>query len=237
MIGDWRRNEALSLLGLDGSADQEAVSRAFRAAAKAARPDQDGGDPDRFRRVIEAYRLLQARPLALPAPTPCPAPPPEPQPVLVLTPMQAIGGGSVEVKVKGRRLLVHAPPGLRTGDHVRLRRRGGGTSLLPVLIRPADGLSVLGGDLFMRWSVAARAMRDGGRIEIETHAGPRTAWLVPDMVEPVRLRLKGLGLPARGGRAAGHLFVTLEASSDLPSAAEDLLLRFSRVWTPERLAA
>ena len=32
-------------------------------------------------------------------------------------------------------------------------------------------------------------------------------------------------------------FVKLEASADLPSAAEDLLLRFTRVWTPERIAA
>ena len=35
----------------------------------------------------------------------------------------------------------------------------------------------------------------------------------------------------------GHLFVTLEPSSDVPSAAEDLLVRFTRVWTQERLAA
>lgn len=236
MMGDRNRDDALNLLGLDGPADHATVARAFRAAAKSARPDQDGGDPERFRQVIEAYRLLQARTLALPAPTPCPSQPPEPRPVLVLTPMQAISGGSMEVMLEGRCLLVHAPPGLRTGDHVRLRRKGVST-LLPVLIRPADGLSVLGADLFMRWPVAARLMRDGGRIEIETHAGPRSAWLVPDMVEPVRLRLKGLGLPGRGARTAGHLFVTLEASSDLPSAAEDLLLRFSRVWTPERLAA
>jgi curved DNA-binding protein len=57
------------------------------------------------------------------------------------------------------------------------------------------------------------------------------------MAAPVRIRLKGLGLPARGSRTAGHLFVTLTPSSDAPSAAEDLLVRFTRVWTPERLAA
>ena len=57
------------------------------------------------------------------------------------------------------------------------------------------------------------------------------------MAAPVRVRLKDLGLPARGSRPAGHLFVTLEPSSDVPSAAEDLLVRFTRVWTQERLAA
>ncbi|HRJ65453.1 MAG TPA: J domain-containing protein, partial [Brevundimonas sp.] len=79
-------------------------------------------------------------------------------------------------------------------------------------------------------------LADGGRLEVETHAGPRSAWLVAGQ-QPLRLRLKGLGLPARGARPQGHLFVTLEPSEDAPSAAEDLLIRFTRVWTPDRLAA
>lgn len=235
---------ARSLLGLTDPVGAEGLTAAFRAAVKAARPDAPGGDAETFRRVIAAYRLLQAQTLALPAPAgharPKPfTPPPPPAPLLVLTPMQAISGGCVRMVVGARTLLVHAPPGVRTGDKIRLKGGGpnGADALLPVLIRPADGLSVLGGDLFMTWAVPQRMMDDGGRIEIMTHAGLRSSWLVPDMVEPVRLRLKGLGLPARGNRPAGDLFVKLEASADLPSAAEDLLLRFTRVWTPERIAA
>ena len=234
---------ARSLLGLTGSAGAPHLTSAFRAAVKAARPDTPGGDAETFRRVIAAYRLLQAQTLALPAPAHLHAQPfiqpSAPAPLLVLTPMQAISGGCVRVTLGSRTLLVHTPPGIRTGDKVRLKRGGANRddALLPVLIRPADGLSVLGGDLFMDWAVPQRMMHDGGRIEIQTHAGLRSSWLVPDMVEPVRLRLKGLGLPARGSRPAGDLFVKLEASADLPSAAEDLLLRFTRVWTPQRIAA
>ena len=234
--------DARRLLGLDAPAGPQALAAAFRIAVKASRPDQPGGDADRFRRVIAAYRLLQTETRALPAPRklsetshaqgarPAPLPPP----LVVLTPMQALTGGSVIVKAWGRSLLVHVPPGVRTADRIRLKD---GPSLLRVLIRPADGLSVLGADLFMDWPIAPRLMRDGGRIEIDTHAGLQSAWLVPDMVEPVRLRLPGLGLPARGKRAAGDLFVKLIPSDDLPSAAEDMLLRFTRVWTPERMAA
>ncbi|WEK56710.1 MAG: DnaJ C-terminal domain-containing protein [Candidatus Brevundimonas phytovorans] len=232
---------ARSLLGLSGPVGGEGLTTAFRVAVKAARPDAPGGDAEQFRRVIAAYRLLQAQTLALPAP-PHAKPfvqPPAPAPLLALTPMQAISGGCVRTVIDARTLLVHTPPGVRTGDKIRLKRGGPNSAdlLLPVLIRPADGLSVLGGDLFMNWAVPQRMMDDGGRIEIMTHAGLRSSWLVPDMVEPVRLRLKGLGLPARGNRPAGDLFVKLEASADLPSAAEDLLLRFTRVWTPERIAA
>jgi len=134
---------------------------------------------------------------------------------------------------------VTAPRGLRSGDHLRLKRGAadGSDLYLSVLIRPEDGLSVVGDDLFMTWAVERRLMVDGGRVEIETPVGTRSAWITADMAAPVRVRLKDLGLPARGSRPAGHLFVTLEPSSDVPSAAEDLLVRFTRVWTQERLAA
>ncbi|MBA4809232.1 MAG: J domain-containing protein, partial [Brevundimonas sp.] len=52
--------EALSTLGLHGATDAASLKAAFRAAVKAARPDQAGGDAERFRRVIAAYRLIQA---------------------------------------------------------------------------------------------------------------------------------------------------------------------------------
>lgn len=230
--------DALAALGLGEGADAAALKAAFRAAVKAARPDQPQGDAERFRRVIAAYRLIQAhqpfRP-ALAAPEVRPAP----APVLAISPMQAVAGARVDLRLGERTVRVTTPAGLRTGDHLRLRAGAadGSDLYLSVLIRPEDGLSVLGDDLFMSWPVERRLMADGGRVEIETHAGPRSAWITPDRTAPVRVRLKGLGLPARGSRAVGHLFVTLIPSCDTPSAAEDLLLRFTRVWTPERLAA
>ena len=231
-------NEAFAVLGLHGPTEQAEVARAFRLAAKTSRPDVPGGDPDRFRRVIAAYRLIQSRGgghPALAAPTTRPAA----LPVVGLTPLQAISGGETTVRLGARSLRVRAPAGMRTGEHLRLKNAAGdGSDLyLPVLIRPTDGLAALGDDLHMRWGASPRAMTDGGRIEIETHVGPRSAWLTPGLQSPVRLRLRDLGLPARGAHRTGHLFVTLFPSEEAPSAAEDLLARFTRVWTPDRLAA
>ena len=142
------------------------------------------------------------------------------------------------MRLAGRTLDVRLPKGLRSGEHLRLRGAGesGADVYLPVLIRPADGLRALGDDLFMDWPVPTRLMEDGGRLEIDTHAGARSAWIVAGQA-PLRLRLRDLGLPARGSRRQGHLFVSLQPSDDIPSAAEDLLVRFTRVWTPDRLAA
>lgn len=228
--------EALALLGLTGPAEGAALTAAFRAAVKAARPDQPGGDEARFRKVIAAWRLLQAQ-----GPGPALEPPPIPRaplPVVSITPLEALRGGRVAVEVGGRSLRVRVPAGMRSGEHLRLRRGAadGADLHLPVLIRAADGLSVLGDDLYMTWPVSPRLIEDGGRVEIETHAGLRSAWLTPRQ-PALRVRLKGVGLAARGGRPQGHLFVTLEPSADAPSSAEDLLVRFTRVWTPDRMAA
>lgn len=225
--------EAQALLGLTGPAEGEALTAAFRAAIKAARPGLPGGDELRFRRTIAAWRLIQATgtaPLALAAPDPRPAA----LPVIGITPGQALGGGRAEVRLGGRTLRVRIEPGLRTGDHVRLKSGAadGGDLYLPILIRPADGLSAFGGDLHMTAPVTARLLEDGGRVEIATHAGTRSVWVPRGLSAPVRLRVRDLGLPARGTRPAGHLFVTLMPSADAPSAAESLLSRFSHAWTP-----
>ena len=225
----------MTLLGLTGPAEGEALTAAFRAAVKAARPDQPGGDEARFRKIIAAWRMVQNQPTqaVLAAPDA-----PRPAAVAALTPLEALNGGFVTVASGGKTLRVRAPAGLRSGEHLRLKGGGadGGDLYLPVLIRGADGLTVLGDDLYMTWPIPHRLIEDGGRLEIETHAGTRSAWIVAGQ-EPLRLRLKGLGLPARGSRPQGHLFVTLTPSEDAPSAAEDLLIRFTRVWTPDRMAA
>lgn len=231
-------NQAYATLGLHGPTADDALVRAFRAAVKAARPDAPGGDDDRFRRVIAAYRLIQrsgGAPQALEAPRQSPVAPP----VVAVSPLEALRGGTVTVGVGPRVLKVAVAAGVRTGDHLRLKAGAadGADLYLPVLIRPADGLAALGDDLHMSWPATQRLIEDGGRIEIETHAGVRGAWVTRGLAGDIRLRLRDLGLPARGGRPAGHLFVTLKPSEEAPSAAEHLLARFTRVWTPERMAA
>lgn len=230
--------EACRLLKLDAPAAGDALSAAFRRAAKATHPDRDGGDAERFCLVLEAYHLLQRHGLAAPDRAPIMPRPLRALPSwLVITPLQAMFGAGVRLEANGAGLLVRVPPGVRSGDHVHLPGYAAPMNRIPVLIRPADGICVLNGDLFITARVPHRYLRDGGRIEIDTPLGPKAAWLVPDMVEPVRLCFRGQGLPARGKRPAGDLFVKLEGNEDMSSAAEDMLERFTRLWTAQAAAA
>lgn len=227
-------SEARSHLGLEAPHAPDAIGPAFRRAVRAV---AEAGDDTRLRELIAARDLLlaAAAPEALPAPAKRPPPPP----LIALGPLEALHGGVVEAFVAGRRLRIMAPPGLRTGEHLRLRGAGsaGEDLYLPVVIRSGAGLSVVGDDLYMTAPASPRVLEDGGRVEVETHAGRRDLWVTPGLQAPVRLVLRGLGLPARGRHPAGRLYVRLEPSADAPSAAEDLLARFHRVWTPSRLAA
>ncbi len=233
--------DAYALLGLHGRVEGAAALAAFRQAVKAARPDQPGGDAERFRRVIEAWRLIQKLEGAGPA---LAAPPATPMkqvpPTLTLTPIEGLNGCERVVALPGRGLVrVRVPAGLRAGEHVRLRKASvaGEDMFLPVAYGALGDLRVVGDDLWMPVPADERVLADGGRLEIETHAGPRTAWIVQGMEQPIRLRLKGLGLPARGSRRQGHLFVTLKPVEPALSAVDDMLARFESVWTGRRMAA
>ncbi|WP_276298867.1 J domain-containing protein [Halorussus lipolyticus] len=53
--------EAYRVLGLDTDADAEEVRRAYRQKVKSVHPDRESGDEDEFKRVKEAYEVLDER--------------------------------------------------------------------------------------------------------------------------------------------------------------------------------
>jgi curved DNA-binding protein len=217
---------ARELLGVGPFAGAGEVRRAFREAAKRAHPDRPGGEEQMFRRVVAAYHLLQPRPAAdriIQPPTPAARQPA----ILPVPPLIALRGGAVEhVLADGRRIRVKLPPGLRAGDVVRA-----GPAELTVVMQGAPELLVRGDDLWVTVSVPPRVLADGGRVALETPVGRRIVWLTRKAGERGLIRLAGQGLPARGRRPQGHLFLRLSpARGEAHSAARTLLRRFAAAW-------
>ena len=103
------------LLGVSAGADETAVRKAFLQAVKAARPDR-GGDPERYRDLIAAYRRLSA---------PAETHDLDVRMDLTLEPAQARDGGARLVRLPtGRTVKVTVPAGVTTGRTLRLRRQG-----------------------------------------------------------------------------------------------------------------
>lgn len=232
--------DAYALLGLTGPVGGDALKAAFRSAAKSARPDHEGGDEERFRRVIEAYRVLQALDAArtaLPSPGEAKTRPelrPAPEGVLEITPAEAVLGLARSIRVaRGRSLGLRLPPGLRSGETVRLAGQGkdGSDLLLTVRIKADGPLRVIGDDLWLDWEVDASILTHGGRIRVTSPRGDHSVTAPPALPAPHRLRIKAQGLPARAGRPEGHLFLTLKPrAARQADPAGDRLSRFKRAW-------
>lgn len=221
---------ARALLGTPAGADSEALQSAFRAAVKQAHPDRSGGDAARFHRVVEAYRLLRADLSVLPAAAPAAARPPRPaEPQLdrlSITPAQAVMGGDLHLTDgEGRRLRVQLPPGLRAGDRLRA-----GEAVYDIAIAAEGGSVVRGDDLWLTLCLAPSLMDDGGRVVLETPAGPRPVWVSRAAAGRGLIRLRGEGLPAARGRPAGDLFVRLETRPAADSEVRQRLRRFAAAW-------
>ncbi len=222
----------------------EALAAAFRRAALAAHPDRPGGDADRFRAVVEAYRLLKRADVACTAQASTLRPQfvvpnevaarPAPSGVISarveIDPLTAVRGGLVSLTVAGRARRARVPAGVRQGDRLRLMLRGGEVVLVTVGVRDSDDLSLQGADLHQDVAVHPRKLAEGGRLTVQTHAGPRDLWLA--RVRPAALRyvLKDLGLPSLNGRSAGRLIVRLIPSAAEPTPAEAMLDRFEADW-------
>ena len=216
---------AREVLGVSSEATPAEVRCAFREAAKRAHPDA-GGDEHAFRQVVEAYRRLQDplddRFVQLPARAR-----PAADPDLEISPRLALEGGDVDHQMPdGRLIRITLPPGLRSGDRVRA---GGGE--LCVYIRAEAGVLVRGDDLWMTVKVSPSTLKKGGRITLDTPLGRRSVWIDRKAAERGLVRVEDQGLPARGARPQGHLFLRLSAASGLAdSAALALLRRFAAAW-------
>ncbi|HYE44461.1 MAG TPA: molecular chaperone DnaJ [Caulobacter sp.] len=221
---------ARAVLGLRGPADEATLRSAFRRGVKATHPDRPGGDAGRLREVVEAYELLKAAPAAAPTPAPSPAPTSASAPkqdVLEISPALAAFGGEARVLLAdGRRIAVSLPAGLRNGDRVRA-----GEALLTVAVRWADGLALRGDDLWLTADLPDDAPW-GGRLPVETPAGPRAVWIDRRALKRGLVRLSGAGLPARGPHAVGDLIVRLRQPQRPESASRGRLKAFAAAWAP-----
>jgi len=60
LLGEEHRPQALAELGLDETADRNTIRTRYRQLANEHHPDK-GGDPERFRRIREAYEQLSPK--------------------------------------------------------------------------------------------------------------------------------------------------------------------------------
>jgi DnaJ-class molecular chaperone len=144
---------------------------------------------------------------------------------------------------------VKVPAGVRDGQKIRLNGQGGpgrkggapGDLFITVQVAPHSVLRREGDDLHLDAPVSVAEAMLGAEIEIPTLDGRVKVKVPPGSQSGSKLRLKGKGVPAHAGAAAGDLLVTLvvtlpDAASD-PAAARDAADRLQKLYSGDIRAA
>lgn len=157
---------------------------------------------------------------------------------IIQNPCTSCGGaGRVE---KDRSLSVNIPAGVETGTRIRLAGegeaglRGGPSGDLYIFIEVSEHALFQrdGSSLYCRVPVSMASAALGGDIEVPTIDGGRGRVKVPPGSQSGRqMRLRGKGMPALRGGAAGDMFIELavETPVNLTSKQKELLREFEKL--------
>jgi len=135
--------------------------------------------------------------------------------------MLAAKGGVTRIQVPSRggrkQVSVRIPPGVKNGQHIRLRGQGEagprgmppGDLLIELTIKPHSFFSSDGLNLKCRVPITIAEAVLGGKIEVPTLDGAATISIPAGTQSGQTLRLRGRGIRSNNGRK-GDLFVTVQ---------------------------
>jgi DnaJ-class molecular chaperone len=150
--------------------------------------------------------------------------------------LDAITGAKKQISLPdGPALDVQIPPGTKDGQTLRLRGKGDpgfgkgapGDALIDVRVRAHRFFIRDGDDIRLDVPISLTEAVLGGKIRVPTPSGAVTVTLPANSNTGKVLRLKGKGVPKRGGEA-GDVYVTLKIV--LPEAPDDALSAFASEW-------
>jgi DnaJ-class molecular chaperone len=147
-----------------------------------------------------------------------------------------VGGTRRIVLTNGEQIDVKIPPGLKDGQQIRVKGRGGagrnggpsGDVLIQVTVAPHPYLTRDGNDLRMDLPVTLKEAVLGAKVPVPTLSGTVNLSIPANSNSGAVLRLKGKGVPAHAGEAVGDLYVRLVVA--LPDRPDAELKRFVEGW-------
>ncbi|MDB9304256.1 MULTISPECIES: J domain-containing protein [Cyanophyceae] len=121
---------------------------------------------------------------------------------------KAYQGGKERIRLEdGRSLEVNMPPGMVTGQSIRLRNQGinGGDLYLKITVEPHPLFKLDGFNIFCQVPVTPCEAVLGGQVEAPTLDGPVKMTIPPGVRTGQRLRLANKGYPGENGKRGDQL--------------------------------
>ena len=136
----------------------------------------------------------------------------------------------------GEQIDVRIPVGVKEGQQVRVKGRGGaginggppGDILINIKVAPHPFMTRDGNDIRMDLPVTLKEAVAGGKVPVPTLSGTVALSVPANSNTGSVLRLKGKGIPAHGGQTAGDLYVKLIVT--LPDKPDAELTKFVEGW-------
>ena len=153
---------------------------------------------------------------------------------------EAVLGGTRRVVLQnGEQIDVKIPAGVKDGQVVRVKGRGGagrgggvnGDILLTVSVAPHPSMTRDGNDIRMDLPISLKEAVLGGKVPVPTLTGTVALSVPPNSNTGTVLRLKGKGIAAHGSTAAGDLYVRLVVT--LPDKPDETLKNFVSGWSAD----
>lgn len=155
--------------------------------------------------------------------------------------VDAINGGRRRVQLaEGRTLDVAIPPGVESGQVLRLKAQGApglqggqpGDALVELKVKPHPHFKRDGENITLDLPISLTEAVEGGRVQAPTVSGPVTLSIPAGANTGMILRLKGKGVGGQGDQLVRLLIL-------LPEPADEELKKFVKKWpgrerTPQR---
>jgi len=152
---------------------------------------------------------------------------------------EAVAGGTRRIVMQnGEQIDVKIPVGVKDGQTIRVKGRGGagrggaasGDVLLQIAVAAHPFIARDGNDLRMDLPVTLKEAVAGGKVTVPTLSGALALTVPAGSNTGTTLRLKGKGVPAHGKDGAGDLYVRIVIV--LPELPDPALKAFVDGWNP-----
>jgi len=146
---------------------------------------------------------------------------------------EAVNGTELKLRIDNQQINVKVPAGTVDGSRLRLKGKGhpginngpAGDLILTVKVRPDRTFTMQGRDLLCQVEVPLTTALLGGKIEVPTFSGKAMLKVKEGAQNGQKMRLRGKGVAATRGMAAGDQIVELKIviPKSLTSKAKELV--------------
>ncbi len=152
----------------------------------------------------------------------------------------AVHGAEREITMPdGRRIKVKIPPGIEEGAKLRFKELGGagygkgkpGDAYVEISIKSSGIFKIEGRNIETEVPVTLDEAINGSKINVPTIDGNVLLTIPAGVNTGTKLRIKGKGMPGRGGKDRGDQLVSLKVM--LPDSMDDRLKDFIKAWSKD----